>query len=35
MGRARYWVNSARQADLVQLPQEAVEALLKDLPLAA
>jgi hypothetical protein len=33
--RARYLVNSALQADLVQLPQEAFEALLNDLPLAA
>jgi hypothetical protein len=33
--RARYLVNSAPQADLVQLPREAFEALLNDLPLAA
>jgi hypothetical protein len=33
--RARYLVNSAPQADLVQFPREAFEALLNDLPLAA
>lgn len=33
--RARYLVNSASQADLVQLPREAFESLLDDLPLAA
>jgi hypothetical protein len=33
--RARYLVNSAPQADLVQLPREAFECLLNDLPLAA
>jgi DDE superfamily endonuclease len=33
--RARYLVNSAPKADLVQLPQEAFECLLNDLPLAA
>jgi hypothetical protein len=32
---ARYVVNSAPQADLVQLPREAFECLLDDLPLAA
>jgi hypothetical protein len=32
---ARYWVNSAPQADLVQLPREAFECLLNNLPLAA
>jgi hypothetical protein len=35
IGRARYLVNSAPQADFVQLPQEAFECLLNDLPLAA
>ena len=33
--RARYLVNSAPKADLVQLPREAFECLLNDLPLAA
>jgi hypothetical protein len=33
--RARYFVNSAAKADLVQLPREAFECLLNDLPLAA
>jgi DDE superfamily endonuclease len=33
--RARYLVNSAPQADFVQLPREAFELLLTDLPLAA
>ena len=33
--RARYWVNSAPQADLVHLPREAFACLLNDLPLAA
>ena len=33
--RARYLVNSAPKADLVQLPREAFECLLHDLPLAA
>ena len=33
--QARYLVNSAPQADLVQLPREAFECLLNDLPLAA
>jgi len=33
--RARYLVNSAPTADLVQLPQEAFECLLNDFPLAA
>jgi hypothetical protein len=33
--RARYLVNSAPQADCVQLPREAFECLLNDLPLAA
>jgi hypothetical protein len=35
IGRARYWITSAPQADLVQLPREAFAALLNDLPLAA
>ena len=33
--RARYFVHSAHQAEYVQLPREAVECLLNDLPLAA
>lgn len=33
--RAQDWNNSALQADLVQLPREAFECLLDDLPLAA
>jgi hypothetical protein len=33
--RARYFVNSAPKADCVQLPREAFECLLTDLPLAA
>jgi hypothetical protein len=33
--RARYLVNSAPQADFVQLPREAFDLLLPDLPLAA
>lgn len=33
--RAPYWNNSALQADLVQLPWEAFESLLDELPLAA
>ena len=33
--QARYLVNSAPKADLVQLPREAFECLLNDLPLAA
>ena len=33
--RARYLVNSAPQAEFVQLPREAFEVLLNDLPLAA
>lgn len=33
--RARYLVHSAPKADLVQLPREAFECLLNDLPLAA
>jgi hypothetical protein len=33
--QARYLVNSASKADLVQLPREAFECLLNDLPLAA
>lgn len=35
IGRARYLVNSAPQADCVQLPQEVFALLLPDLPLAA
>ena len=33
--RARYLVNSAPQADFVQLPREAFDLLFNDLPLAA
>jgi hypothetical protein len=33
--RARYFVNSASPAEYVQLPREAFEILLNDLPLAA
>jgi DDE superfamily endonuclease len=33
--RARYFVNSASPAEYVQLPREALEVLLNDLPLAA
>jgi len=33
--RAQYLVNSAPKAALVQLPREALECLLDDLPLAA
>jgi hypothetical protein len=35
IGRTRYLITSAPQADLVQLPREAFECLLNDLPLAA
>jgi hypothetical protein len=33
--RARYFVNSASQAEYVQLSREAFDCLLNDLPLAA
>jgi hypothetical protein len=33
--RARYWVNSAPQAEFVQFPQEALDLLIHGVPLAA